>query len=112
MPLLRLARHPFRQFYKLSSCWIRTVPYLLNSGYSLTFLLVLNLYSYHSDMRPTVDVSCGGWERGLAVETGKAQSQTNAQKTRCVPTVSCTGCWAAVTLTLNIFHIDPLVSEE
>ena len=35
-----------------------------------------------------------GWERGLAVETGKAKSQENAQKTRRVPTVSCTHCYA------------------
>ena len=28
--------------------------------------------------RPTVSVSCGGWERGLAVETGKSRSQKKA----------------------------------
>src|SRR3972149_4631080 len=39
---------------------------------------------------PTAGVSCGGWERGLAVETEKTQSQINAKKTRRVPTVSCT----------------------
>jgi hypothetical protein len=40
----------------------------------------------------TVCVSCGGWEGGFGVETGEAQSQTNAEKrgayppsaTRCV----------------------------
>jgi len=40
----------------------------------------------------TVSVSCSGWEGGLAAETGKTQSQTKAQKTRRVPTVSCTLC--------------------
>ena len=40
----------------------------------------------------TAGGSCGGWEGGLALETGKTQSQTNAQKTRRVPTVSCTLC--------------------
>jgi len=40
--------------------------------------------------RLTACVSCGGWERGFAVEMEKAQSQKNAQKTRRVPTVSCT----------------------
>jgi hypothetical protein len=37
-------------------------------------------------------ISCGGWEGGLALETEKAQSQKKAQKTRRVPTVSCTLC--------------------
>jgi hypothetical protein len=32
-------------------------------------------------------VSCGGWEGRPAVETEKAPSHENAQKTRCVPTV-------------------------
>jgi hypothetical protein len=47
---------------------------------------------------PTVCVSCGGWEGGLALETEKAQSHENAQKTRRVPTVSCTLCWAAIVM--------------
>jgi len=38
----------------------------------------------------TARVSCGGWEGGLAVETEQTQSQKHAEKTRCVPTVSCT----------------------
>lgn len=46
------------------------------------------------DSQPTAGVSCGGWERGLTVETEKTQSQKQAQKTRCLPTVSCTLCWA------------------
>ena len=35
---------------------------------------------------PTARVSGGGWEGGLALETEKAQSHENAQKTRRVPT--------------------------
>lgn len=43
-------------------------------------------------------VSRLGWERGLAVETGKAQRQENAQITRYVPQIGCTRDWA-------LFHI-------
>ena len=46
-------------------------------------------------VRLTVSVSCGGWERGLAVETGRTPSQTKAEITRRVPQVGCTLCWAA-----------------
>ena len=42
--------------------------------------------------RPTVSVSCGGWEGGLAVETGKTRSQKNAQKRGAYPPVGCTLC--------------------
>ena len=45
-------------------------------------------------VRLTAGVSRLGWERGLAVETGKAYSQKNAQMTRRVPQVGCTRCWA------------------
>lgn len=41
---------------------------------------------------PTAGVSRLGWERRLAVETGKAQSQENAEITRHVPQVGCTRC--------------------
>ena len=42
--------------------------------------------------RLTAGVSRLGWERGLAAETEKAQSQNNAEITRCVPQVDCTLC--------------------
>ena len=49
----------------------------------------------------TARVSCGGWERGLALETEKAQSHENAQKTRGLPTVSCTLCWALLLIRVH-----------
>jgi len=43
-------------------------------------------------VRLTAGVSCGGWELRLALETGKSPKTEKAQKTRRVPTVSCTHC--------------------
>ena len=56
----------------------------------------LSMSISHEFSRPTARVSCGGWEGRLAVETETTQSQKTAQKTRRVPTVSCTLCWALV----------------
>ena len=42
----------------------------------------------------TASVTRLGRERALAVETECGASHENAQKTRCVPQVGCTLCWA------------------
>jgi len=62
--------------------------------------------------RLTAGVSCGGWEGGLAAETGKPQSHENAQKTRRVPTVSCTLCSAALKIVYDNAFINILLCEE
>jgi hypothetical protein len=49
----------------------------------LEFLIALGILPGCVWSVPTICVSCGGWEGG-------AQSQEKAQKTRRVPTVSCT----------------------
>ena len=46
-------------------------------------------------MRLTARVTRLGWEGGAAIETGFRQSHEKAQKTRGLPQVGCTLCWAA-----------------
>jgi len=55
-------------------------------AYAFYFMLII------IDCRLTVGVTRLGWELGLAVETGKTQSQKKAQKTRGLPQVGCTHC--------------------
>ena len=51
---------------------------------------------FHQHLTGAVIGSGGGGEK--ASETEKTKSQKNAQKTRRVPTVSCTLCWHAFDL--------------
>jgi hypothetical protein len=70
-----------------NSCKRITLPL---TDFTIQFLA--KIQTLKMSVRLTVCVSCGGWEGRLTVETGKTQSYENAQKTRRVPTVSCTHC--------------------
>lgn len=63
---------------------------------------IIHTASIFGRSQPTVGVSRLGWERGLAAETGKTQSRRKCLKTRRVPQVGCTRCWAHL-LNLNIY---------
>jgi hypothetical protein len=56
-------------------------------------MTIKRTYSISSGAQRSALAAVGGRADSLS-KRRKAQSQKNAQKTRCVPTVSCTLCWA------------------
>jgi len=72
-------------------------------------MIVVSLFDEHMDILfffvrncLTAGVSRLGWERGLAAETGKTPSYEKCLKTRRVPQVGCTRCWATCPLTRTL----------